>query len=449
MVFKPHEYQQKAMDFALSRPAAGLFLDMGLGKSVISLTLVKLLRDEYFDLSKALVVAPKRVAEDTWPREVQKWDHLKDLKLIEIRGTPAQREKALRIPADIYVVSRDNLSWLVEHYQSDWPFDVVILDELSSFKSHQSKRFKQLRKVLPYINRVIGLTGTPAPNGYMDLWSQIYLLDRGERLGRNITAFRRKYCETLYRPGYNEYRLLPVSHAEIDDKLQDLCISMKSRDYLKLEEPLSLTRYAVLDAKERKVYEEMKNEALLQFADGEAAEALSAAAVMNKLLQIANGAVYTEEERYQELHERKLEVLEELIEEALEEPVLVFYTFKSDKERILKRIPGVRILETEKDIEDWNNKTIPVLLAHPASAGHGLNLQDGGSIIIWFGLNWSLELYQQANARLNRQGQTETVRIYHILAENTVDERVMKVLQGKHEKQEDLLRSLKAEMRTL
>lgn len=447
MEFKAHEYQKRAIEFALGNPSAGLFLDMGLGKSVISLTVLKTLRDDYLELTKALVVAPKRVAEDTWPREIDKWDHLRDLTLVEVRGTPNQRINALAKAADVYVVSRDNLAWLVDYFKTEWPFDVVILDELSSFKSHQSQRFKQLKRVLPYINRIIGLTGTPAPNGYLDLWSQIYLLDQGERLGKTITAFRRRYCETLYRPGYNDYRLLPKAHAEIDELLKDLCISMKSRDYLKMQEPLSINRFAKLDLRERKIYKQMQDEALLQFADGEVAEALSATAVMNKLLQIANGAVYTEEERFKELHCRKLDVLEELLEEAQEEPVLVFYTFKSDKERIQKRFPGVRVLETEKDIEDWNAKRIPVLLAHPASAGHGLNLQDGGSIIIWYGLTWSLELYQQANARLNRQGQTETVRIYHILTEDTVDERVLKVLQGKDERQEDLLRSLKAETR--
>lgn len=414
-----------------------------MSKSVISLTVLKHLRDDYLELGKALVVAPKRVAEDTWPREIKKWQHLKDLQLVEIRGTPKQRRIALEEEADIYVISRDNLSWLVDEVKKEWPFDVVVLDELSSFKSHQSKRFKQLRRALPYTKRVIGLTGTPAPNGYLDLWSQVYLLDRGERLGKNITAFRRNYCETLYRPGYNEYRVLPKAYAEIDEKLKDICISMKSRDYLKMEEPLSMKRYAVLDKKEREVYERMQKDALLEFENGEAAVALSAATALNKLLQISNGAVYTEDGSYKELHSRKLDILEELLEEAHEEPVLVFYTFKSDKERIQKRIPGVRLLESEKDIQDWNDKKIPVLLAHPASAGHGLNLQEGGSIIVWFGLNWSLELYQQANARLQRQGQTETVRIYHILTENTVDEKVMKVLEGKHQRQEDLLRALK------
>lgn len=447
MKYTPHPYQEQAIQFALERPSAGLFLDMGLGKSVISLTVLKHLRDDYLELSKALVVAPKRVAEDTWPREVRKWDHLRDLSLIEIRGTPKQRVAALQESADIYVISRDNLSWLVDHYETDWPFDVVILDELSSFKSHQSKRFKQLKRVRSYINRVIGLTGTPASNGYLDLWSQIYLLDRGKRLGRNITAFRREYCETLYRPGYNEYRLLPRAYAEIDDKLKDLCLSMKSRDYLKLEEPLSITHYVRLSAQEWQSYAQMQKEALLEFEDGEAAVALSAATVINKLLQIANGAVYTEDGEYQELHDKKLDALEELIEETQCEPVLVFYSYKSDIDRILKRFPSVRILEAEKDIEDWNQKKIPILLAHPASAGHGLNLQDGGSLIIWFGLPWSLELYLQANARLHRQGQKEPVRIYHILAEGTVDEKVMKALEKKELRQDALLDSLKGDRR--
>lgn len=445
MEFKAHPYQQKAITFALERPSAGLFLDMGLGKSVISLTALKALRDDYFDMRKALIVAPKRVAEDTWPREAKKWKHLEDLKLIEVRGTPAQRRKALGLEGDVYVISRDNLAWLVGHYKAKWPFDVLILDELSSFKSHQSKRFKQLRRVLPKVRRVIGLTGTPAPNGYMDLWSQIFLLDRGERLGKTVTAFRRTYCDTLYRPGYQEYRLKDGAHKAIDAKLNGLCLSMKGKDYLDLKEPMRLKRFAKLSPSELKQYKTMQEEALLAFEDGSKAVALSAAATVNKLLQISNGSVYLEDQGYKELHGHKLDILEELIEEAQGSPILVFYSFKSDKERIQKRIKGVRVLQSDKDIDDWNAQKIKVLLAHPASAGHGLNLQAGGSIVVWFGLTYSLELYQQANARLHRQGQKEAVRIYHILTEGSIDLRVLEVLEGKDERQEELLRSLKGE----
>ena len=393
-----------------------------------------------------MVIAPKRVAEDTWTTEYEKWDHLKDLKVVKIMGTPKQREKALTEEGDIYIITRDNVAWLVDLLGRKWDFDTVVIDELSSFKSNQSKRFKSLRKVRPLIKRVIGLTGTPAPNGYMDLWAQIYLLDRGERLGKTITEFRRRFFNTLYRHGYNEYELREGAKEEIDEAIMDLCISMKAKDYLKMEEPIYINRVAKLNKKEYKLYKDMEREAVLELGD-EDITALSAAAVSNKLLQLSNGAVYTDERKVIEIHNKKLEILEELIEEAKGEPVLVFYNFQHDKDRIIEKFKkDVRVLDTEKDIKDWNNKKIKILLAHPAGAGHGLNLQEGGSIIIWFGLTWSLELYQQANARLNRQGQKETVRIYHIIAEKTIDERVLEVLKGKNTRQEELLRKLKAEL---
>ena len=364
-------------------------------------------------------------------------------------GTPKQREKALTEEGDIYIITRDNVAWLVDLLGRKWDFDTVVIDELSSFKSNQSKRFKSLRKVRPLIKRVIGLTGTPAPNGYMDLWAQIYLLDRGERLGKTITEFRRRFFNTLYRHGYNEYELREGAKEEIDEAIKDLCISMKAKDYLKMEEPIYINRVAKLNKKEYKLYKDMERDAVLELGD-EDITALSAAAVSNKLLQLSNGAVYTDERKVIEIHNKKLEVLEELIEEAKGEPVLVFYNFQHDKDRIIEKFKkDVRVLDTEKDIKDWNNKKIKILLAHPAGAGHGLNLQDGGSIIIWFGLTWSLELYQQANARLNRQGQKETVRIYHIIAEKTIDERVLEVLKGKNTRQEELLRKLKAELKKI
>jgi SNF2 family DNA or RNA helicase len=447
MKFTPHDYQEVAKEFILDRPSSGLFLDMGLGKTVTTLTAIEELKNDYLEEIKVLVIAPKRVAEDTWTTEHEKWDHLKNLKVIKVLGTPKERKLALAKEGDIYIITRDNVAWLVELLGKKWDFDTVVIDELSSFKSNTSKRFKKLRTVRPLMKRVIGLTGTPAPNGYMDLWSQVYLLDRGERLGKTITEFRRRYFNTLYRHGYNEYELREGAKEEIDEALKDLCISMKAKDYLNLEEPLYINRVAKLSEKEYKMYKTMERDAVLELED-EDITALNAAAVTNKLLQLANGAVYTEDRKVIKIHDKKIDILEELIEEANGEPVLVFYNFQHDKDRILEKFKkDARVLDTEKDIKDWNNKKIKILLAHPAGAGHGLNLQDGGSIIIWFGLNWSLELYQQANARLARQGQKETVRIYHIISENTVDERVLEVLKGKNLKQEELLRKLKAEIK--
>ena len=450
MKFIPHDYQEMAKEFAIenlqTKEAAGLFLDMGLGKTVVSLTVVEELKNDYLEEIKTLVIAPKRVADDTWTTEYEKWDHLKGLKIIKIMGNPKQREAALKEEGDIYIVTRDNIAWLVKLLGRKWDFDTVIIDELSSFKSNKSQRFKELRKVRPFIKRIIGLTGTPTPNGYEDLWAQVYLLDRGQRLGKTLTEFRKRYFNTLYRHGYNEYELREGAKEQIDETLKDLCISMKAKDYLKLKEPLFIDRIAKLDKKEYELYKKMERNAVLEL-DEEDITALSAAAVSNKLLQLANGAVYTDEREVIEIHNKKLEVLEELIEEANGEPVLVFYNFKHDRDRILKKFKGARLLDTEHDIKDWNNKKIKILLAHPASAGHGLNLQDGGSIIIWFGLTWSLELYLQANARLNRQGQKETVRIYRIIAEGTQDERVLQVLNGKDLRQEEFLRSLRAELK--
>lgn len=443
--FIPHDYQKVAKDFALSREASGLFLDMGLGKTIITLTAIEELKNDYLEDIKVLVIAPKRVAEDTWTTEHEKWDHVKDLKIVKIMGTPKERTAALKEDGDVYIITRDNVAWLVKMLGRSWDFNTVVIDELSSFKSNQSQRFKQLRKVRPFIKRIIGLTGTPAPNGYEDLWAQIYLLDKGERLGKTITEYRKRYFNTLYRHGYNEYELRDGAKEQIDESLKDLCISMKAKDYLKLKEPLYINRIARLDKKEYKLYKDMERDAVLELGD-EDITALSAAAVTNKLLQLSNGAIYTDEKEVIEIHNKKLEVLEELIEEANGEPVLVFYNFKHDRDRILERFKDVRLLDTDQDIKDWNDKKIKILLAHPASAGHGLNLQDGGSIIVWFGLTWSLELYLQANARLNRQGQKETVRIYHIVTEKTMDEKVLEVLKGKNLRQEELLRKLKAEL---
>lgn len=443
MKYIPHEYQKVSYDHIINNNSAGLLLDMGMGKTVTTLTAVNDLLHDYMDVSKVLVIAPLRVAEDTWSRETQKWDHLKHLRISKILGPEKQRLQALQEEADIYIINRENTAWLVKTLGLKWDFDMVVIDELSSFKSAASQRFKALKKVRPMIKRIVGLTGTPAPNGYMDLWSEIYLLDRGERLGKTITAYRQEYFYGIQRPGFQIFTIRPGSQELINEKIKDICISMKARDYLKLKEPLYINVPAIMTKEEMKLYKEMEKEAILELGD-ETIAALNAAAVATKLLQIANGAVYNSEGSYLKIHDRKLDVLEDLIEGANGNPVLVFYSFKHDYDRIMERFPKARKLETSKDIEDWNKGKIEILLAHPASTGHGLNLQDGGNHIIWFGLNWSLELYQQANARLHRQGQTQGVIIHHIITEGTMDDRVLEVLQGKNNRQEALLNALKA-----
>lgn len=445
MKFNPHDYQEVAKNWILEHKKCGLFLDMGLGKTVTALTAIEILVNDFIEIGKTLVIAPKRVAEDTWPEESKKWDHLDTLTISPVLGNPKERKAALEKEADVYIVTRDNVIWLVDYLKDDWCFDTLIIDELSSFKNHQSKRFKKLKTVTPYFKRVIGLTGTPAPNSYMDLWSEIYLLDRGERLGKNITAYRRRFFNAYNRGQYTEYKLRPGAKEEIDELISDICISMKAKDYLKMEDPILIDVKAKMNKKEKKAYKEMEKEAVAEIGDDKIL-AFSAAAVTNKLLQMANGAVYNDKKEPIILHDRKLDVLEELVEEAQGENMMVFYNFISDYERIMERFPEAVKLETDKDIKDWNNGKIQMLLAHPASAGHGLNLQYGGSIIVWFGLNWSLELYLQANARLNRQGQENTVRIYRILTEGTIDTKVVNVLNGKNIRQEELLKKLKAEI---
>lgn len=445
MDFKPHDYQRVAMEWILDHEKCGLFLDMGMGKTVSSLTAVEVLRDDYLDIGKVLVIAPKRVAEDTWPSEVDKWAHLQDLTVSKILGPPAERRRAIQADADVYIVSRDNVAWLVDEVKGDWDFDTLIIDELSSFKNHASKRFKKLKTVTPYFKRVIGLTGTPAPNSYLDLWAQVYLLDRGKRLGKNITTFRRTYFDAFSRGMYTEYKLKPGAKEAIDEAISDICISMSAKDHLNLKGPILIDVRVTMDAKEKKLYKTMERDAVLELGDDTIA-ALSAAVVSNKLLQLANGAIYDEGGKTHVVHGRKLDALEELREEAQGENLLVFYSFKSDYERIKERFPDAVKLDGAETIRDWNAGKISMLLAHPASAGHGLNLQDGGSIIIWYGLTWSLELYQQANARLHRQGQKNAVRIYRLLTEGTVDARVAEALEGKGIRQEELLEKLKAEI---
>lgn len=399
-----------------------------------------------FEISRVLVIAPKRVAEDTWTREHAKWDHLKDLRISKVLGNEQQRIRALRAEADIYVIGRDNVIWLINYYQGlrkGWPFDMIVIDELSSFKNPQAKRFRALKKAMPSVSRVVGLTGTPSPNGLMDLWAEVYLLDRGERLGNTLGAYRERYFRPGARNGYVVYKWEPLRNAqkEIEDKISDICISMSAADYLKLPKRIDNVIPVQLSPDEMEAYKRMERDQLLQIEDDDIA-ALNAAAVMTKLLQIANGSVYTNEGKVVKIHEAKLEALAEIVD-TTDSPVLVFYSYKHDLAAIQGKIKGARILENEKDISDWNAGKVQVLLAHPASVGYGLNLQEGGHVIVWYGLTWSLELYQQANARLYRQGQEKPVIIHHLIAEGTADEEVMAALQNKDTSQAALLAALK------
>lgn len=400
-----------------------------------------------FEISKVLVIAPLRVAEDTWSKESEKWDHLRHLKISKILGSQSERRKALAKDADIYVINRENVVWLTNELSTignGWVFDMVVIDELSSFKSPKAQRFKALRKYITRSARVVGLTGTPAPNGLIDLWSQVYLLDGGERLGRTVTGFRERY----FTPGQRNqttifnYKPKPEAEQSINEKISDICISMKAEDWLDMPERIDNIQAVKLSVKEMKEYQDFERDSFIQFMEGEITAA-SAAALTNKLLQYSNGAMYLPDGDYVKTHDKKLDMLEELIDVSNGKPILCFYSYKHDLERIKNKFPFAKKLENSKDITDWNNGEIPLLLAHPAGAGHGLNLQAGGNIIVWFGLTWSLELYQQANARLYRQGQTQAVIIHHLITEGTVDEKVLDSLQGKKDVQDDLLESLK------
>jgi len=405
------------------------------------------LKYNQFAISKALVIAPKRVAESTWAREAEQWEHLKLLRVVRVLGTAQQRLRALNTPADVYVINRENVPWLVEHYRNAWPYDMVVVDELSSFKSHQAKRFKALTWVRKHISRIVGLTGTPAPNGLLDLWAQIYLLDEGQRLGKKIGSFRERYFEPDQRDRDHIYSYAPKPGADeiIRSLIGDICISMQASDYLDLPECLYIKAPVVLDSKAQAAYDKLEKEMLLEVED-KVIDAGSAAVLTNKLLQLCNGAVYDENRIVVEIHKAKLEAFVELVEALNGQPALVFYGFQHDKDRIQKALNGsglrVRVLEGEEDVDAWNNRQIDILLAHPASCAHGLNLQKGGNQVIWFGLNWSLELYQQANKRLHRQGQTEKVIIHHLIVDGGVDEDVMAALEDKRSTQDTLLRAL-------
>lgn len=411
---------------------------------------------DYVQVYKVLIVAPLRVARDTWPNELKKWDHLKNLRMSVVMGDQKQRVKALQEPAHLYTINRENLKWLVDYYDSnkmDWDFDMVVIDELSSFKNHKSQRWKALRSIRAMCRRIIGLTGTPAPNSLFDLWAEIGILDQGERLGRFITRYRESYFRPKsYNPSTGvvfQYELRDGAEQRIYDRISDICISMKALDYLDMPE-CSYTEIVVRMSEQEKIlYDQLKTDLILPMAEGDV-EAANAAALSNKLLQMANGAVYDENGTVREFHKKKLEALEDLIEAANGQNVLIAYWFKHDKDRIVdyfaKRKAHVRSLQTSKDMDDWNDGKIPIALIHPASAGHGLNIQQGGHILIWFGLTWSLEAYQQTNARLWRQGQRERVSIHHIITENSVDENVMKALNSKEFRQEDLIAAVKAQL---
>lgn len=447
MKYIPYSYQEYALKFILNSKAAGIFLDCGLGKTVITLTAIAELMHNRFEISKALVIAPLRVAENVWDVEAKKWGHLKHLRVAKVLGSEKKRIQALNTNADIYVINRENTKWLVDYYKKDWPFDMLVLDELSSFKSHRAKRFKALRKVRPLCKRVVGLTGTPAPNGLIDLWAQVYLLDSGQRLGKTISGYRERYFLPDKRNQHVIFSYKPREGAEeaIYKKLSDICISMKNRDYLTLPERMDNILGINLPPKVLEQYRQLERDLLLPLLEGDIV-AGSAAVLTNKLLQITGGAVYDEGKKVQILHDEKLKALEDLVEATNGKPVLVYYNYRHELERIQKQFL-CRVLDTAKDMEDWNKGEIPVMLAHPASAGHGLNLQNGGSTIIWFGLPWSLELYQQANARIHRQGQKNTVVVHHLVAKETIDEDVMQVLAKKQAGQEALLQAVKARVR--
>ena len=440
MKYKPHNYQAYATDFILDHPEAAVFLDMGLGKSVITLTAILDLCLDRFEISKVLVIAPLRVARDTWSTEIQKWDHLKPFTYSVVVGTVAERKAALQKKAHIYLINRENVSWLVEESGFPFDFDMVVIDELSSFKSYQAKRFRSLLKVRPTVKRIVGLTGTPSSNGLMDLWAEFRVLDLGKRLGRFITHYRNTYFQPDKRNGMVIYSYKPLPGAEdtIYEKISDMTISMKAVDHLDMPECIFNEVRVSLSPDERSKYDTLRDDLILSIGDNDI-DAANAASLSNKLSQMANGAVYGDDRIVHNIHDHKLDALEDLIEAANGKPVLVAYWFKHDLERIQKRFK-VREIKSSKDIADWNDGKIPVAVIHPASAGHGLNLQAGGSTLIWFGLTWSLELYQQTNARLWRQGQkSATVVIHHIIAEDTIDELILKALHKKEKSQNALI----------
>ena len=457
MEFRPHSYQRHCINKILETKKLGLFLDMGLGKTVTTLTAVKELKYNRFQVCKVLVIAPKKVAEGTWTKEAAKWDHTKMLRVSPVLGSQAKRIRALNTPADLYVINRENVCWLVDYYRNAWPFDMVVIDESSSFKSHSAKRFKALAGISSRISRMVELTGTPSPNGLADLWSQVYLLDGGERLGKRYSQFRERYFQPDKRGADGmvySYEAKPGTEESILAKISDICISMKAEDYLELPD---LTYHEIpveLDKKSWKAYQDLERKMILELPEAdELISVTSAAALSNKLLQLANGAVYDEDRQVHEVHDCKIEAFLELVESLQGKPVLVFYNYQHDRERILKALAksGLRIreLKTTQDEDDWNAGRIDILLTHPASSAYGLNLQQGGNHVIWFGLTWNYELYTQANKRLHRQGQVNKVIIHHLVSTGTRDEDVMAALRRKDDVQNWVMESLKARIRRI
>ena len=457
MMFTPHEYQKFCIQKILDVKKVGIWQDMGLGKTVTTLTAVKELKYNRFQVCKVLVIAPKKVAEGTWTKEAAKWDHTKMLRVSPVLGSQAKRIRALNTPADLYVINRENVCWLVDYYRNAWPFDMVVIDESSSFKSHSAKRFKALAGISSRISRMVELTGTPSPNGLADLWSQVYLLDGGERLGKRYSQFRERYFQPDKRGADGmiySYEAKPGTEESILAKISDICISMKAEDYLELPD---LTYHEVpveLDKKSWKAYQDLERKMILELPeDDELISVTSAAALSNKLLQLANGAVYDEDRQVHEVHDCKIEAFLELVESLQGKPVLVFYNYQHDRERILKALAksGLRIreLKTTQDEDDWNAGRIDILLTHPASSAYGLNLQQGGNHVIWFGLTWNYELYTQANKRLHRQGQVNKVIIHHLVSTGTRDEDVMTALKRKDDVQNWVMESLKARIRRI
>lgn len=447
MKYQPHDYQEYATRFIIEHPIAAVFLQMGLGKSVITLTAIQELALERFEVSRVLVIAPLRVARDTWPAEIQKWDHLRGLTYSVAVGTEAERIVALQQDTLIHIINRENVQWLIEQSGLPFQYDMVVIDELSSFKSYQAKRFRALMKVRPRVRRIVGLTGTPSSNGLMDLWAEFRLLDMGRRLGRFITRYREEFFQPDRRSAQQVFTWKPRPGAEdkIYRRISDITISMKSTDFLQMPAYISNRVPVKLSPAERKTYNALKRELVVSLHGAEI-DAVNAASLSGKLCQLANGGIYDAEHRSLFFHERKLDALEDIIEAANGQPVLVAYWFRHDLERIQKRFP-VREIRTSADIADWNSGRIPVACIHPASAGHGLNLQAGGNTLVWFGLTWSLELYQQTNARLWRQGQTaDTVVIHHIVTENTIDEQILAALERKDTTQAALMNAVKAQM---
>lgn len=446
MKYKPHSYQEYAIRYIETHPISALLIDMGLGKTSITLTAIRNLLFDSFEVCTVLVIAPLRVAKNTWTDEIKKWEHLSTLTYSLIIGNENERLSALNEQTDIYIINRENVDWLVNKSGYKFDFDMVVIDELSSFKNHQSKRFKSLMKVRPLVKRIVGLTGTPSSNGLMDLFAEFKILDMGKRLGYFIGQYRNTYFkpDKMNGPIVYSYKPLPNAENAIYEKISDITVSMKANEYLKMPELLTSNYVVELSNSEKKQYDKMKKSLVLEITDGEIT-ASNAASLSNKLCQLSNGAIYDDEQNIVEIHDRKLETLEDIIESMNGKPLLIAYWYRHDLERIKSRF-SVREIKTSEDISDWNDGKIPVALIHPASAGHGLNLQNGGSTLVWFGLTWSLELYQQTNARLYRQGQKNAVVIQHIITKGTIDEQILKALQKKNKTQADLIDAVRANL---